>query len=298
MNPQDYDWKNLRFDESFLLSDHYTMGREGRSIEFVTIHHMIILNRDITTPDALHTCREVWKNRPASAHYGVDGPFVGQFVNDCDTAWCNGDWEANLRTIGIEHTNQTLDLPGVASDYLVDEETWRNGAKLTAAIHAFYGLGIPRENRTVRRHSEFTSTACPGPYLGQTIWHEYNQHVGYCFEEFMRGNVPDNELITPPPTAKPNGEYRVVSGDTLVKIALRHNTTWQELQRINGLTNPNHIRIGQVLRVFGEPAREIGPIVDEVIRGEWGNGPDRIRRLQDAGYDPVAVQNEVNRRLG
>lgn len=35
-------------------------------------------------------------------------------------------------------------------------------------------------------------------------------------------------------------------------------------------------------------------IAKEVIRGIWGNGSDRIRRLRNAGYNPEAIQKIVN----
>lgn len=35
-------------------------------------------------------------------------------------------------------------------------------------------------------------------------------------------------------------------------------------------------------------------LVNEVIRGEWGNGAEREKRLKEAGYDYSAVQREVN----
>lgn len=38
-------------------------------------------------------------------------------------------------------------------------------------------------------------------------------------------------------------------------------------------------------------------IADEVIRGNWGNGDDRKRRLTEAGYDYNAIQNIVNQKL-
>lgn len=48
-----------------------------------------------------------------------------------------------------------------------------------------------------------------------------------------------------------------------------------------------------------QPAlKPIGTIAQEVINGKWGNGADREKRLKAAGYDPKAVQAEVNRRLG
>lgn len=32
----------------------------------------------------------------------------------------------------------------------------------------------------------------------------------------------------------------------------------------------------------------------QVLRGDWGNGEDRKRRLRAAGYDPYAIQQIVN----
>jgi hypothetical protein len=42
---------------------------------------------------------------------------------------------------------------------------------------------------------------------------------------------------------------------------------------------------------------DIGVIADQVIKGQWGNGPERMRRLTAAGYNYEAVRAEVNRRL-
>lgn len=43
--------------------------------------------------------------------------------------------------------------------------------------------------------------------------------------------------------------YTVRRGDTLTGIAKRYGSTWQRLQRLNGLRNPNKIFVGERLRV-------------------------------------------------
>lgn len=45
--------------------------------------------------------------------------------------------------------------------------------------------------------------------------------------------------------------YTVRYGDTLSGIASRYGTTWQRLQVLNGLSNPNWIYPGQRLKVTG-----------------------------------------------
>lgn len=43
--------------------------------------------------------------------------------------------------------------------------------------------------------------------------------------------------------------YSVKSGDTLIGIAARFGTTYQALIRLNGITNPSNLKIGQVLKI-------------------------------------------------
>lgn len=43
--------------------------------------------------------------------------------------------------------------------------------------------------------------------------------------------------------------YTVKKGDTLSKIAKGFGTTWQNLQKLNSIKNPNLIKVGQKLRI-------------------------------------------------
>lgn len=58
-----------------------------------------------------------------------------------------------------------------------------------------------------------------------------------------------NGNAAPAPAAA--GQYTVVSGDNLSSIAARYNTSWQTLQSLNGIADPNKIYPGQVLKVPG-----------------------------------------------
>jgi predicted chitinase len=51
------------------------------------------------------------------------------------------------------------------------------------------------------------------------------------------------------PTPTKDSTYVVQSGDTLSGIAARHGTTWQALQQLNGIENPNAIHPGQELKL-------------------------------------------------
>lgn len=51
----------------------------------------------------------------------------------------------------------------------------------------------------------------------------------------------------------------------------------------------------EVDRLLSEDSgKSITEIAGEVIKGEWGNGLDRVKRLTEAGYDPHGVQEKAN----
>lgn len=149
------DYRNLKADVELYISKHYTPGRSGRRIEFVGIHHTAAVGLTV------HGCYGVWQVRPASAHYLVqsDG-VIGQLVHDGDTAWALGDFDANCRSINIEHADNS------ANPWTVSEACLDSGAHLVAALCHAYGLGRPVWGRNVRPHKAFAATACPGELAG------------------------------------------------------------------------------------------------------------------------------------
>lgn len=58
----------------------------------------------------------------------------------------------------------------------------------------------------------------------------------------------------PAPAPQGGGIYTVQAGDTLSSIAAKFGTSWQTLQSLNGLADPNKIYPGQVLKVPGGAA--------------------------------------------
>lgn len=149
------DFRNLRADVELYISKHFTPGRCGRRIEFVGIHHTAAVGLTV------RGCYGVWQARPASAHYLVqsDG-VIGQLVRDRDTAWALGDFDANCRSINIEHSDNG------ANPWTVSEACLDSGAHLVAALCHAYGLGRPAWGRNVRPHKAFAATACPGELAG------------------------------------------------------------------------------------------------------------------------------------
>ena len=103
------------------------------------------------------------------------------------------------------------------------------------------------------------------------------------------------------PEAPSETVYVVKCGDTLSGIAKEYGTTYQVLAAYNGIANPNLIHVGDKIRIPGTgeaPVKSIEDLAREVIRGEWGNGQERVDRLTAAGYDYDAIQARVNTLLG
>lgn len=73
----------------------------------------------------------------------------------------------------------------------------------------------------------------------------------------LNGYAKNNNTETPKETSQPSTPqttettYTVVAGDTLSGIASRCGTTYQELARINNISNPNIIYVGQVIKING-----------------------------------------------
>lgn len=123
-------------------SPNFTPGRVD--VEYVVIHWMdgYLAGADATFQNT---------TRQTSAHYGVEDDTIHQYVDEANTAWHAGNYDANTRSIGIEHSA----MPGrPASDATYASTIW-----LITGICQRYGLDPAV---AILPHQHFTSTDCPG----------------------------------------------------------------------------------------------------------------------------------------
>lgn len=136
--------------------DNFTYGRDGRTLSKITVHHMAGIM-------SAESCGYLWQNpnRQTSSHYGigVDGE-IGQYVDESNTAWCDGNWESNCTSVTIENSNDST-----GGEWHVGDDTLNSLIKLCADISMRNGLGllVPGDNLTW--HSMYAATTCPGDYL-------------------------------------------------------------------------------------------------------------------------------------
>lgn len=236
------NWENIEADENLILNKHFTPGRAG-TINKIVLHH----NAGNLT---IRGCYNVWQDREASAHYQVqsDGR-IGQLVWDKDTAWHAGDFNANATSIGIEHADCQ------ARPWMISAACLENGAHLVAALCKYYKLGRPTWMKNVFPHSHFSATECPASIAGSQNA-AYMKRAQQWYDAMMKGS----SAPAAPKPSKPSKPSKPAP----------------------------------------KPAKkkDINTIAQEVIKGAWGNGDDRRRRLEAAGYNYAAVQNAVNAKLG
>jgi LysM repeat protein len=103
------------------------------------------------------------------------------------------------------------------------------------------------------------------------------------------------------PAAKAGGEYTVVAGDNLTKIAKANNTTVDELVKLNGIKDANKIQIGQKIKLpGGENISSIEePGIVDKAQAAVGGAVDAAQDAIGAGSDTAvgkgidAVQGAV-----
>lgn len=110
---------------------------------------------------SIETCGQIWQTpgRNGSSTYGIgsDGR-IACYVDENDIAWCNSNWDSNVRSASIETANlqPSPEVTAAALDSLI---------KLVADIAKRNGMGTLVKGQNVTWHSMYTSTSCPGSYL-------------------------------------------------------------------------------------------------------------------------------------
>jgi LysM repeat protein len=108
-----------------------------------------------------------------------------------------------------------------------------------------------------------------------------------------------------PPAAAPAGQgaaaglYTVQSGDTLGRIAQRFNTTVAELVRLNNITNPDALKVGQQLKVPG--AGGAAPAAQPAASGQGrthtvqsGETLSRIAKQYGVTVNQILTANKID----
>ena len=142
--------------KKLLTNKNYDKGRSGYKIKKITIHHCAGVM-------SIEQLGKLMKSgsRQVSSHYGIgnDGR-IGQFVEEKNTAWTDGNWVSNCTSVTIETSNNKT-----GGKWTVGDKALKSLIKLVADIAKRNKLGTLKKGKNVTWHRMYASTTCPGDYL-------------------------------------------------------------------------------------------------------------------------------------
>ena len=304
-------------------SDHMTRGR-SRAIDRIVVHYTG------TTASARNNATYFSRNegQGASAHYFVDdiSPEIYQSVAEGDTAWHAGNWDMNCRAIGIEVVSAGKDYSGTEITklaWLVQKLMAKYGigssgvirhydvtgklcpapyvaaskwaalkARITGGATAPSGGETPAPSGTVAELArrviagEFGNGDARRAALGSR-YSEVQAEVN----RILAGGSDEGAAQTPAADDIDDLARRVIAGEfgngSARKAAL--DDRYAEVQaRVNEMLGAGSSSGGS------SGGADVDALARAVIRGDYGNGAERKRRLGSL-YD--AVQARVNEML-
>ena len=268
-------------------------GQRTHSIDRITTHCVVgqlsaeSICRCFTSP-----------SRQASCNYGIgtDGR-VSLCVEEKNRSWCSSSNANDQRAVTIECASDKTE------PYAMNSRVYDSLVKLCTDICRRNGkkklLWLGDRNKTLNYapksdemvltvHRWFANKSCPGDWLYARL----------------------GDLAARVTAALGTG----ISADKAASQLYRVRKTWADSKSQKGafsiLANAKKCASSNKgYSVFDENGKKVYPadasstkksvdtIASEVIRGNWGNGDERKKKLTAAGYDYSAVQKKVNELL-
>lgn len=224
-------------------------------------------------------------------------------------AWTTSYWYADKNAITIEVVNDRG-----APHWTVNEKQLEALAEFIADVATRYDWPeITRKQ--VRAHREYKATFCPGDFLygkfddivarANQIWSSPSHHEALAFLDAVVTAVVNGELGTDAEVLNhfvSNGTPEKTIWGIMQEVTRRRAAAGSPAPKPETTKPPRPAPTSQVNR-----AKEISGffklldgVVTGIINGDFGNDPERTRRLKDLGFNDEVIQKikeEVNRRL-
>ena len=259
--------------------------RQGNGVSRIIIHHM-------AGNLSLETLGRIMESRESSATYGIDvNGNIGRYVDEAYRPWTSSSWEADKCAVTVEVANNTF-----APNWTISDASMK--ALIELCVDICRRNGIARLNYTgdksgnLHMHKWYASTACPGPYLESKfayIAEEVNKRLNGSTTSTPSNSV-SNDLSNYTDAQLAD---KVIAGEFGNGDA-RKTALGSRYNAVQAIVNQ---KLGGSYSAPAPVKKSVEEVAKEVIAGKWGNGTDRMKSLESAGYNYSEVQNKVNQIL-
>ena len=200
----------------------------------------------------------------------------------------------------------TLEKAGYYAGFYLNENWYKNmcnGSKLAKRFTVWLAKWTSKEQ------SQYPMWQ----FGGETNYIRTNKVAGYtcdqdyCYVDFpsvikqagLNGFVKSGETpVKPVEPSKPQTSsettYIVKKGDTLSGIASKYGTTYQILASYNGISNPNVISVGQVIKIPNETMSNITNTSSRTYIIKAGDTLSSIAKKYNTTYQKIAKDNNIS----
>lgn len=294
-----------------LLSPNHS-GKRTHSIDTITIHCVV-------GQCTAKRIGEIFQptSRQASSNYGIgyDGG-IGLYVEEKNRSWCSSSNANDQRAITIEVASDTTEPYAVTDKAyaalldLVTDICKRNGIKKLVWSTNKEDRVNHKNGCNMTVHRDYANKSCPGKYLYDRhgeIAAEVNKRLGatttaetvlYRVQTGAFSKKANADAMLAQVKAKGFDTYMVKVGK-LYKIQVgafaQKSNAIAMTSKLKAAGFSTYITTEKGEAVTTEEKKSVDEIAREVIQGKWGNGADRKKRLEAAGYNYAEVQAKVNK---
>ncbi|AMQ71807.1 MULTISPECIES: N-acetylmuramoyl-L-alanine amidase [Bacillus amyloliquefaciens group] len=216
----------VKIIQDFIPKGHNNRPGYAMNPAYITVHNTANTAKGANA--AMHARYEKNPDTPTSWHFTVDKDEIYQHLPLNENGWHAGDGNrgtGNRKSIGIEICENS------DGDF---EKAIANAQWLIKKLMKEEGISLAN----VVPHKHWSGKQCPRKLLNR-------------WDSFKAGISGASSSPAKTETKTGAATYTVKKGDALSVIAQKNGVSVATLQSLNGIKNPNLIKVGQVLKLTG-----------------------------------------------
>lgn len=173
-----------------------------------------------------------------------------------------------------------------------------NAVELVKQLMQKENIGIDK----VKRHYDYSGKICPAQIMDNKDGISWTDFKNMLKDD--SGKKPITKPVANKPKPSPKPKKKTIDQMAAEVIAGKHGNGHVNRRKSLGISqveyNKVRNRVNQLagIKIVAKPTlKSLNSIAQEVIDGKWGNGNDREKRLNKAGYNADKVQAKVNQLL-